>query len=65
MTGYSVARRVNYCKCMENYKFFRRVKLFGRVCLDRPTSIKTYQSWVTLGSVSRLASNESDMSDGE
>ena len=29
MAGYSVARCVNYCKCMENYQIFRRIKSFG------------------------------------
>ena len=35
MVGYSVARYVNYYKCMENYQFFRRVKSFGGMCLRR------------------------------
>ena len=29
---YSVARHVNYCKCMENYQFFRHAKSFGGTC---------------------------------
>ena len=33
MAGCSVARRVNYCKCMEHYQFLRRVKSFGGVCV--------------------------------
>ena len=29
MVGYSIARHVNHCKCMENNQFFRCVKSFG------------------------------------
>ena len=41
MAGNSVFRRVNNCKCMENYQIFRRVKSFEGVthaqgvCLGR------------------------------
>ena len=39
MAGYSVARRVNYCKCMENYQFFRRVKPKGEGGGETPIDI--------------------------
>ena len=32
MYGGIFARHVNYCKCMENYQFFRHVKFLRGVC---------------------------------
>ena len=33
MMGYLVARCVNYCKCKENYQFFRCEVIWGHVTL--------------------------------
>ena len=44
MVGYSIARHVNHCKCMENNQFFRCVKSFGGIhaqdmCLGRSEDV--------------------------
>ena len=47
MAGYSVARCVNYCKCMENYQFFsevirRHVTHARGVCLGRSAVLRVF-----------------------